>query len=215
MSNFSKSYGFKNITSSPHYPQSSGEAERAVQTIKRLLDKSTDPYLALLAYRSSPLKLGYSPAELLMGRNLRTTLPTANSHFKAHTPDEDAVKKRDKKLKESQRKNYNHRHRAKEQRSLITGDLVWIIDLQRQGTIIRDESPRSYTVQTHNGIIRRNQRHLNNLPETAMRTKHWIILQIHQIQQLRRIAVILSLPIPSGLDEVLDQDVHQIVMVYG
>ena len=166
-SNFSKSYGFKHITSSPHYPQSNGEAERAVQTMKRLLDKSTDPYLTLLAYRSTPLKLGYSPAELLMGRNLRTTLPTANSQFKAHTPDEDAVKKRDKKLKESQRKNYNHRHRAKEQSSLITGDLVWITDLRRQGTIIREESPRSYTVQTHNGIIRRNQRHLNNLPEDS------------------------------------------------
>ncbi len=40
-----------------------------------LLKKEKDPYLALLAYRTTPLKNGYSPAELLMNRKLRTTVP--------------------------------------------------------------------------------------------------------------------------------------------
>ncbi|XP_045898998.1 uncharacterized protein LOC123966985, partial [Micropterus dolomieu] len=52
--------------------QSNGEAERAVRTIKSLLKKSSDAYLALMAYRAAPLANGYSPTELLMGRKIRS-----------------------------------------------------------------------------------------------------------------------------------------------
>ena len=45
---FSKNYGFEQVTSSPHYPQGNGEAERAIMG---LLCKSGDPYLSQLAYR--------------------------------------------------------------------------------------------------------------------------------------------------------------------
>ena len=73
---FAKEYDFVHTTSSPKYPQSNGEAERMVQTMKKLLTKSDDPYQGLLSYRSAPLSNGYSPAELLMGRQLRGFVPT-------------------------------------------------------------------------------------------------------------------------------------------
>ena len=47
-SEFAKSYNFVHTTSSPKFPQSNGEAERAICTIKTLLQKAEDPYAALL-----------------------------------------------------------------------------------------------------------------------------------------------------------------------
>ena len=70
--NFAKDYGFTHVTSGPLYAQANGEAEQAVQTVKRLFDKSSDPNLALLAYHLIPLEQGHSPTQLLMSQNLCT-----------------------------------------------------------------------------------------------------------------------------------------------
>ena len=43
---FASSYGFQHLTSSPRFPQSNGQAERSVQTVKNLLKKSEDPYIS-------------------------------------------------------------------------------------------------------------------------------------------------------------------------
>ena len=45
MKEFAQLYGFTHITSSPRYPQSNGQAERAVQAVKKLLRTSGDLYL--------------------------------------------------------------------------------------------------------------------------------------------------------------------------
>lgn len=77
---FVEQYDFCHVTSSPHFAQSNGQAEKGVHILKQLLkkaaDSNSDPYLALLSYRASPLQCRLSPAELLMNRKLRTTLPS-------------------------------------------------------------------------------------------------------------------------------------------
>ena len=75
---FAREYGFEHQTSSTKYPQANGAAERAIKTVKQLLKKNKDPYLALVTYRNMPLENGYSSAELLMGRNLISLLNRVN-----------------------------------------------------------------------------------------------------------------------------------------
>ena len=72
-SNFANSHGFIHVIS--------GETERAVRTVKQLLDRAEDPYAALFCNRSSLLANGYSPAELLMSRNLRTKRPVTEQNL--------------------------------------------------------------------------------------------------------------------------------------
>ena len=92
-----------------NFPQSNGQAERCVQTVKNLLKKSSDPNLALLSYRTTPL-LWYdlSPAELCMGRRLRTSLPQTN---KMLTPQWEFMNKA---IKVKQKENFDFRHRVRE-----------------------------------------------------------------------------------------------------
>ena len=158
---FAESYGFRHVTSSPRYPQGNAEAERAVQTVKGLLKKEDDPYLALLAYRATALDNGYSPAQLLMGRRLRTTVPTLPALLNPALPDREAVmqKEGEKRIKDAQR--YNLRHRAQNLDRLNPGQDVWIKDQRKAGAIIGSHStPRSYLVEGPHGTIRRNRRHL-------------------------------------------------------
>ena len=72
--NFARTYGFWLITSSPYYPRENLEVETGAQTIKCLLKSNSDLYAALLSYSSTRLQNGFSPADLLMGRKLGTTL---------------------------------------------------------------------------------------------------------------------------------------------
>ena len=76
MKKFTSLYGFNHVTTSPHFPQSNGFAKQMVKTVKKLLNGASDMFMALLSYRSTPLPwCKLSPAELLMGRRLKTDIP--------------------------------------------------------------------------------------------------------------------------------------------
>ena len=82
---FTKDWNIKQSTSSPRNPRSNGQAESAVKIVKGLLTHAKcsgqDPYLALLAYRSTPVDSHLrSPAEMLYQRALRTTVPQRIRH---------------------------------------------------------------------------------------------------------------------------------------
>ena len=152
-------FGFIHITSSPKYPQSNGEAERMVQTTKNLLTKSDDPYEALLAYRATPLENGFSPAELYMGRRLRTTLPTTPSKLTPQWPELTKLREKEAKIKTEQTKDYNRRHAVKELSHLSPGDRVYIPDRKENAVVVaKTPEPRSYYLDTDsNATVRRNQ----------------------------------------------------------
>ena len=124
----SKEYQFRHITSSVYYPRSNGVAERGVK-------KSDEPYLALLAYRSTPLSNAYLPAELQMNKKLRTNVPSSREAWKSHVPDMKFVVQREEKQRQKQNVNFDRCHRAQDLSPALPGDLVWILDRREQGTI--------------------------------------------------------------------------------
>ena len=84
---FARQFQVESVTSSPHYPQSNGKAEHAVQTVKNLMKKDEDACLDLLSFRSTPLNCGFSPSELLISRKLRTNIPMTRELWKPFMPD--------------------------------------------------------------------------------------------------------------------------------
>ena len=168
---FAATYGFTHVTSSPRYPQANGEAERAVRTAKALLKKNSDPYLALLTYRSTPLQNGLSPSELLMGRRLRTQLPVLPMTLVPSVPNHSKVRGKEDAYRSAQENSFNRRHSARELPTLRPGDPVWIRDQKRTGQIVeKTHSPRSYIVKSDQGTVRRNRGALVHTPSATPET---------------------------------------------
>ena len=84
---FSTLYQFDHQPSSPHYPQSNGKVEKAVQMVKNLLCKSKaekqDFYLALLEFRNTPTStvvgIPHSKIDEQAHPNLDTNIKKASS----------------------------------------------------------------------------------------------------------------------------------------
>lgn len=164
--NFSKVWEFQHTTSSPGYPQSNGQVERTVQTVKNLLKKAEesgrDPYLSLLEYRNSPLEsVKKSPAQLLMSRRLKSRLPTTTPLLQPEIQVNVAAGLRAKQKIQKQYYDVGSRvlpplQKGEKARMQREGKWSPVTIIAQHGT-----APQSYLVQTPDGrIYRRNRRHL-------------------------------------------------------
>lgn len=122
--NFAREYGFLHTLSDPYFPQGNGAAERAVQTAKRIMAQP-DPYLALMAYRATPVDVtGHTPSQLIMGRQIRSRLPTSKAYLAPKWPDMASVARRAGEAKYRSTVNHDRRHGARPLPTLSPGDVV-------------------------------------------------------------------------------------------
>ena len=118
------------------------------------MDSGSDLYLALLAYRQAPLEAGMSPADLLMGRALRSGIPGI---LRRIVGKEDELGRREK-IKDRQVMNYDRG--SKELEELVKGDVVRLFGdgCDKQAVVKSRVNQRSYVVVAEGGgQYRRNK----------------------------------------------------------
>lgn len=168
---FAKSWEFIHVTSSPHYPQSNGLAERTVKTAKALMDKAKadrrDPYLSLLEYRNTPVDNFKSPAQLLMSRRLHSILPSTSQQLQP-----EVVSLKEGHARRVQRQQHQKRYFDRSARLLPPLRSGESVRLQEHGhwrpavVIQQADTARSYHVRTPDGqVYRRNRKHLRDTKE--------------------------------------------------
>ncbi|KAK0145969.1 hypothetical protein N1851_015104 [Merluccius polli] len=164
---FASTWDFVHRTSSPEFPQSNGLAENVVSSAKKLLEKSkrdgTDVFLNLLNIRNIPrdTTLG-SPADRLMSRQTRTTLPLSKTLLAPTVKSGDAVKAQLTKKRQCQKVWYDKT--SKPLCPLSEGQVVRM-QTQRGHALLAMvklicKEPRSYIVESGGHDYRRNRRHL-------------------------------------------------------
>ena len=110
--NFSRTWEFEHLTSSPGNPRANGKAESAVKTAKSLLrkalDSGRDPYMAILDYRNTPTQgMESSPVQRLMNRRTKTLLPTTKSLLQPKVTYPERAAQQLERRKEQQARYYN------------------------------------------------------------------------------------------------------------
>lgn len=167
---FAKEWSFTHTTSSPRYPRSNGFIERQVQTVKATLTKAlqshSDPDLALLCIRTTPISATIpSPMQIMTGRKARFTIPL--KHSPTSERHENA---RDELLQRQETQKMYHDKQAKDLPTLHPGQPVRVQDSsgkwQEAEVVEKCNEPRSYIVATPSGqSLRRNRVHLRPSPK--------------------------------------------------
>jgi len=208
---FAKLYNFTHTTSSPLYPQSNGQAERAVQTLKKILCQSEDVCQGLLSYRTTPMPwCNLSPAELLMGRKLRSLLPMTDQQLIPQWPYLPEFKRTNQLFKNNQKRNFDKHYRTSECPTLPNNSEVWVTSGRepvRGRVVAAADTPRSYLVNTPSGVIRRN----NNTFGQSQTVVAATLVRI----QLKKVDVKMLCQTVIGLRYQLGQmlrRIHQLVM---
>lgn len=146
--------------------------------------------MALMAYRSTPVAAtGVSPSELIMGRCIRSGVP---SHPKTRTPkwpNFEKVRKADEKSKTNMRLHYNNGHGARTLNPVCVRDNVRVKtdkpgNWTESGTVTSaDYGGRSYVIDTPRGLLRRNRRHIQRTGyERPDQTDHDLDVQFELLE---------------------------------
>ena len=122
-----------------------------------------------MSYRATPLPwCSISPAELLMGRRIRTTVPQTKQQLTPQWQYLGEFQRLNKLYKGKQKEDFDRGHRVKELPELPDDSDVWITGDTEPipGRIVTPaETPRSYIVETPTGEVRRNRSQLRAVPE--------------------------------------------------
>ena len=161
--------------SDPYYPISNGHAEKMVGVAKSLIKKSDNTEelkMMLQIYNSTPsMTTGVSPAEMLIGRRMRTSLPMMGRP--GFVPLATIKKAERKKFNEDIRTKIHYDRTAKNLPILEVGSRVRIYNHKTlrwdmRGTIVmRDtKTDRSYRILTTNDVyIFRNRRYIKPISQ--------------------------------------------------
>ena len=156
--NLMSEYNVNHITSSPHYPQSNGLAEKYVQIVKNLFYKAKeegkDLYRSLMVYRNTPLSSTLpSPMQILASRSARSNLPMSNAARRQKGLDCEHLRTRPK----NEQVPLHDLHLNQAVMYQDPNDKRWY-----PGTITRlCQAPRSYLITTKEGVqYRKTQAHL-------------------------------------------------------
>lgn len=158
---------------SPHHQSANGKAERAVQIIKRLWSKCDDKYMALLDYNTTTMEsLKASPAQLLMGRRLRSLLPSHKQLLKPTTIPREQTSRHY--YKEKKRQKWYHDRRTRTLKPLSKDCHIRLSPKPgyknwSAGRVIERFQPRTYRVESDGAIYRRNRKDLRMATEEANR----------------------------------------------
>ena len=154
-------YSVNHITSSLHYLQSNGLAEKYVQIVKHLFYKAkeegTDLYKSLMIYRNTPSshKL-QSPMQILQSQTARTELPISSTARIQQGLDSEQLRVNNK----NEHLPTHHYH--------IGQSFMYLNPINKRlyAAKIRSlcQEPRNYKIETDNGTIyRKTQNHLKLL----------------------------------------------------
>lgn len=82
-----------------------------------------------MAYSAATLANRDSPAELHMGRKIRTPVPVIPFQLNPGWTDMDNLKRTEQTYRQKQKQNYDRRHRARNMPLLQQVDHVWVKDI--------------------------------------------------------------------------------------
>lgn len=164
---FAQMTGIELKFTSPGYSQSNGLSEKGVGIMKRLLKKINYDFsklwYALLEYRNTPIMdLGFSPAQLLFNRRLRTLIPSTTSLLSPKIPT--GVQEKIQTSQKRQELYYNRCAVRRDPDKIKSSEFVRV----KEGPVWKEKlligpagTPRSYLVQGEDGkILKRNSKYI-------------------------------------------------------